>query len=90
MANRKQLDLLKQGVDGWNQWRREHPEIRHDLRGANLNGADLSGAILRGAHLSGAILRGAHLSRASLNQAHLNGANLSGALQSHFFREMLS
>src|SRR2546429_9894236 len=31
MANQEHLDLLKQGVDVWNKWREEHPEIKPDL-----------------------------------------------------------
>src|SRR5436305_1431458 len=46
MANQQQLDLLRQGVDAWNTWRRQHEEVRPDLSKANLSGADLSGATL--------------------------------------------
>lgn len=31
MANKKHIKILKQGVDAWNQWRRENPNIRPDL-----------------------------------------------------------
>ena len=55
-----------------------------DLRGANLYRADLSGANLYRADLSGANLYGANLyrtdlGRADLGRADLSGANLSGA-----------
>src|SRR6266436_3223547 len=43
------LDLLKQGVDVWNQWREEHSEIRPFLARANLGETDFSGANLNGA-----------------------------------------
>jgi hypothetical protein len=94
MANPEQLDILKQGVKVWNQWRKEHPDIRPDLSGANLSGADLIGADLDEADLSEADLsyatlwiadlEGANLSRADLRHAYLyhaylGGANLSGA-----------
>jgi hypothetical protein len=46
MANEEQLELLKQGVQVWNQWKRDHPEIGPDLRGADLGGADLGGVNL--------------------------------------------
>jgi uncharacterized protein YjbI with pentapeptide repeats len=54
MANQEHLNILKQGVQEWNQWRKEHPEIRPDLIGANLFNvdffdADISDADLRGA-----------------------------------------
>ena len=74
MANDEHVALLKQGVDAWNAWRDENPDIRPDLRGANLRGDDLSGA-----HLDGAILSGAKLQHANLVQADLRGADLSGA-----------
>src|SRR6266487_774762 len=47
MANQQHLDILKQDVYGWNKWRREYPDIRPDLSGANLALADLSGTDLR-------------------------------------------
>ena len=45
MANNEHVALLKQGVDAWNAWRDENPDIRPDLSGANLSGADLRGAV---------------------------------------------
>jgi hypothetical protein len=73
MANQEHLDILKQGVQIWNQWREEHPDIEPDLSKAALRGADLSEADLIGATLSKADLSGADLSK----------ANLLGALQLH-------
>jgi len=67
--NKKHLEILRQKVEGWNDWRRENPEVEPDLSGANLEGADLYGA-----NLSEAILNGANLA-----WANLYGANLSGA-----------
>jgi uncharacterized protein YjbI with pentapeptide repeats len=32
MANQEHLRILEQGVDVWNNWRLEHPEIQPDLR----------------------------------------------------------
>jgi hypothetical protein len=94
MADEKHLEILKQGVEIWNQWRVDHPEIKPLLSGAYLSGADLARAQLsrailtrtdlRGAHLSGAdlskaILIGAQLSMAQLSEADLSGAQLSEA-----------
>ena len=31
MANQEHLDFLKQGVEVWNQWREENPDIHPDL-----------------------------------------------------------
>lgn len=94
MANKEHLGILKQGVEVWNRWRKEHPRARPnlseaDLRRAVLLGAnlsrtdlsqtDLSQAILVRANLSRADLRAAHLGDADLGDAVLSGANLSGA-----------
>jgi hypothetical protein len=46
MADEKQLNLLKSGVDTWNKWRKEHPEVSPDLRKADLTGTDLFEAYL--------------------------------------------
>jgi len=37
MTNEEQLKILKQGVEVWNQWWEEHPDVKPDLRGANLH-----------------------------------------------------
>src|SRR5438128_2410990 len=75
MANQEQLNLLKQGTEVWNTWRKQHPSLRPDLSGADLSGASLSGANLVRANLSRANLTGAHL----FYGTNLSGANLSGA-----------
>ena len=46
MANPVHLEILKQGVETWNAWRREHAEVKPDLSGEDLDGADLEGANL--------------------------------------------
>jgi uncharacterized protein YjbI with pentapeptide repeats len=61
MANQKHLDILKQGVEAWNQWRKEHPVIQPDLSNADLRSVDL-----RGINLSGVVLSRAKLTRAVL------------------------
>ena len=91
MANQEHLNILKQGVDAWNQWRQEHTDIRPDLRGVDLRRADLYRADLTKAHLNEADLSYANLSYANLTGAHfrevhLNRANLAGAnlTKTHF------
>ena len=94
MANPEHLAKLKEGVEAWNQWRKQNPEVRPDLRKANLGGgflehvdlrrADLREANLREARLSGAELQGADfreaiLIGADLTTAHLDRASLSPA-----------
>jgi hypothetical protein len=36
MANPEHLKILERGVDAWNEWRKEHPEIVPDLSEADL------------------------------------------------------
>ncbi|WP_413161767.1 pentapeptide repeat-containing protein [Capilliphycus salinus ALCB114379] len=84
MANEEHLAQLKQGVEMWNQWRENNPEVKPDLRGVDLSGADLSGANLWmadlwSADLWGADLRGTDLSDTNLWRADLRGANLQNA-----------
>lgn len=77
MADQEHLALLKQGVEAWNRWREEHPDIDPNLTKANLSEAHLEKANLRWAHLEGATLGGAHLEKADLYEAHLEAAYLS-------------
>jgi len=84
MANQEHLDILKQGVKIWNQWRKEHADVKPDLSRAGLQGtylqnANLSGAYLVGTDLSDARLIQANLSRANLKKAGFSGADLVGA-----------
>jgi uncharacterized protein YjbI with pentapeptide repeats len=84
MANPEHLARLKEFVESWNRWRREHPEIVPDLayaglQGANLRGKNLSGANLRGANLRRADLRDSDLRGVKFFDANLTPANLSRA-----------
>ena len=85
MANQQHLDLLQQGKDIWNQWRREHQDTRPNLSRANFSGTnlmnfDLSVTDLSEANLSRANLSGAQLWVADLREANLSGAKLIGTL----------
>jgi uncharacterized protein YjbI with pentapeptide repeats len=89
MSNKDHVDQSKQGVEVWNEWRQENPDVipdlsYTDLRGLKLCGVNLSDANLHGANLfrvdlSNADLRGANLFRADLSSANLDDANLGGA-----------
>jgi Pentapeptide repeats (8 copies) len=79
MANDEHVALLKQGVEAWNAWRDENPDIRPGLARADLITANLSGANLARANLSEANLYGASLFRANLSGANLKKADLSEA-----------
>jgi hypothetical protein len=79
MANDEHVAILKKGVEAWNAWREENPDIRPDLSVADLHEANLSEANLNATDLMLANLSGADLSAAFLSRAFLPGANLSGA-----------
>ncbi len=84
MANQEHLDILKQGVETWNQWRKEHPKVRPDLSRTDLhefylNNMNLSEVHLDNSDLNKAELRGANLYRADLSETDLRGADLRGA-----------
>jgi hypothetical protein len=78
MANPDHLAILKQGVDAWNQWRVESPEIVPDLSDANLKEAKLSGINLKEANLVRANLAGANLERPELTVFDMIASNLKG------------
>jgi hypothetical protein len=59
MANLKQLEILKQGVDAWNRY--VQLGVKINLSWADLEGADLRGADLRRANLHAANMRWAKL-----------------------------
>jgi TIR domain/Pentapeptide repeats (8 copies) len=79
MANPEHLAKLKEGVEAWNLWRKEHRGIYADLSNVDLSHAKLRGADLRRADLTGADLSRAFLGEADLLAANLTAADLSGA-----------
>jgi uncharacterized protein YjbI with pentapeptide repeats len=84
MADAGHLDLVRDKVERWNDWRRKNTRVLPDFAGAdlselNLAGADLAKADLSGARLGGANLSGANLARAKLFRADLSQADLSRA-----------
>jgi uncharacterized protein YjbI with pentapeptide repeats len=62
------------GGNEWNAWRRRHPRVRPNLRGANLSALDLVDL-----HLQGVVLREANLSGSNLSGVDLSGADFRGA-----------
>ncbi|MEM7132061.1 MAG: toll/interleukin-1 receptor domain-containing protein [Chloroflexota bacterium] len=85
MANDEHVAILNQGVEVWNHWRQENPDVRPDLIRTELNGISFGGSMLFGGsyvpaiNLSRADLMGADLSNANLIHANLYGANLAAA-----------
>lgn len=79
MADKKQLEILKQGADAWNDWRRQNPLAVIDLIDADLPGADIRWARLSGANLARANLAGADMRLTTLDNAKFDDANLADA-----------
>lgn len=79
MANEKHLAILDRGVDAWNEWRKQCPEILPDLLSADLKGRGLSEINFYSADLSHATLAAANLQRGDFRFANLIGANLNSA-----------
>lgn len=79
MDEAEAITLLKTDLAQFNQWKREHPQERLDLSGADLRGVLLKGAQLGMINLSGANLTDADLTDAVLMGTDLTGANLEGA-----------
>jgi hypothetical protein len=92
MADSEHFEILKQGVEVWNEWRDRNPYVRPDLRAVDLQGIDIRGAYLAEADLShvefsGRDLSGMQLDFADFSQAKFNNANLTKANlgRSNFF-----
>src|SRR2546421_2260502 len=75
MANQAHLDILKQGVEPWNRWRAQHPDIHPDLIADDFCKADLSYVNLSEANLYQANFTKANLYRANLSKANLHEAS---------------
>jgi hypothetical protein len=92
MANPEHLQMLKEGIAKWNQWRAE-ARITPDLsladipstnfRNANLLRTDFHGANLNAADFCGADIRSADLRAARLSGADLSDADLSNSNLRH-------
>jgi len=83
MANPEHLEILKQGVKAWNEWRLEHLDISPDLSEVDLREANLSDANLCDTDLSDVNLNNASLFNADLSDADLSNANLCGVTLSY-------
>jgi uncharacterized protein YjbI with pentapeptide repeats len=77
MANKDQLEILMNGPEVWNNWRKENPDEVIDLSRAALRKVDLANTYLLDANLCGADLSEANLASANLNGANLTGTNLN-------------
>jgi hypothetical protein len=82
--NKKHYIIIKQGVDVWNAWREQNPDVKPDLEGVdlentNLEGANLADVNLFNANLANSNLFGADLVNASLDLTNLFNANLESS-----------
>ncbi len=83
MANEEHLKILEHGVEIWNEWRKDNPEIHPDLSEAKLPEANFIQANLKWADLSSAYLVEANLFSSNLMQSNLRKADISkGSLNS--------
>jgi uncharacterized protein YjbI with pentapeptide repeats len=56
MANPEHLRILEKGIEAWNQWRKQYPDLEPDLSGADLSIADQK-TLTRRAELLGEVLK---------------------------------
>ena len=84
MADNNQIAILSQGVEAWNKWREENPDVSIDLKNAklmhmNLENANLAKADLKNANLSFTNFKNANLVFSNLESAVFYFANFEGA-----------
>ncbi len=78
MANSEHIRILREdGVEVWNKWRVQNPDIIPQLDDAEFFGANLKAALLFKANFKAAVLSKANLCRADLSEADLSRAYLS-------------
>ena len=75
MADNNQIAILSQGVEAWNKWRKENPDVLIDLKNAKLMHMNLENA-----NLAKADLENANLSFTNFKNANLVFSNLGGAI----------
>lgn len=79
MANPEHVHILQLGIDKWNAWRAQNPDIQPDLTMEDLREMDFQGWNFERAQLHGAILTHASLQHGNFRRANLQKANLIGA-----------
>ncbi|MBD2247948.1 pentapeptide repeat-containing protein [Nostoc sp. FACHB-888] len=80
MANEEHLAILRQGVQVWNEWRKNNPEIEPVLSNVNFSRADLSDADLSLSNLRKADFTEANLTDSYFEKATLECSELRGAI----------
>ncbi|MEL7039618.1 MAG: pentapeptide repeat-containing protein [Cyanobacteria bacterium J06592_8] len=94
MANFQHLEILRQGVEIWNQWRLDEQKsvLTIDWHDLNLCEANLTAVNLEGANLREADLSEANLERADFREANLAKTSLiaTQALETNFQKVILT
>lgn len=90
MANAEHLKILQQGVEVWNKWREENPEVRPDLSETDLSNKNLQLANLSDTYLFKAIFQdtnlcGSNLSGAFIRNGYFHNSDLSEAVLSRAY-----
>ncbi len=83
--NPEHLSILRQGVDAWNKWRVENPDVRPNLVGTDLSGINFAGnafilgvSHLGGGDVLGGSVNGANFRLANLRKTKFRGSDLNG------------
>lgn len=79
MANEEHLAILRQGVEVWNEWRENNPEVKPNLSSINLSKADLSKADFSFTDISESDFFDSDFTEANFNEANLCNTNLESA-----------
>jgi uncharacterized protein YjbI with pentapeptide repeats len=83
MANQHHLDILKSGIERWNNWRNAETQVVPDLANGDIGSkphftrANLHGANLSGFNFGDSILDSCDFSNANLVRAELSDAIVS-------------
>jgi uncharacterized protein YjbI with pentapeptide repeats len=80
MANPEHLEILNQGVETWNKWRKDNPKVIPDLSNADLEGEDLQNSNLSKANLKEINFGETNLTQSDLSWTNLYQANLRKAI----------
>ncbi|MCK6463121.1 MAG: toll/interleukin-1 receptor domain-containing protein [Candidatus Pacebacteria bacterium] len=83
MAIQEHVSILRSGVQVWNLWREQNPQILPDLSNANLAASKLKNANLEKVNLRGTSLWVTDLTEANLREADLSRSKCVAANFSH-------
>ena len=75
MANPEHLNIFRQGVKSWNQWRNENLDLKPDLSHTDLSDIDLSNTSILNTDMSHA-----DLSESNFTDANFFAVNLLGSI----------